>query len=202
MMDKADFLTALIFFVIGVFMVASGTTMPGPAEVSYIEPGGEPGRVPILLGAIIAAFSLILLVRSIARGGHRLSGIGDFDEDQRMGLKRSMVAAVGCSIYAVGLVGLSIGGFKMPYEVATGLFLFLFICGFEWAQADELGAKRWQSLRNTRPGLAGSLSKTFAFIPRHRAPYVWLMVSASVQAVLVSAIVTYLFEKEFYVTLP
>ena len=201
-MAKADFITALVFFAIGVLMALAGTTMPGPAEVSYIEAGGEPGRVPILLGLIIAGFSLILLIRSVAQGGHRLTDTEPLEPDTRLGIKRSVAAALGCSVYAVGLVGLSIAGWKVPYELATGLFIFLFIVGFEWQMAQELAEKRWQKIKTNRPGLAKWISHLFAFVPAEQGPILWLLTTAFLQAVIATALITYLFEKNFYVTLP
>ena len=50
-----------VVFVLGVFMAVEGAGMPGPEQVSYIEEGGEPGRVPILVGVILAVFAAILL---------------------------------------------------------------------------------------------------------------------------------------------
>ena len=49
-MAKADFISALVFLVLGVYMIVEGLRMPGAG--GFIEVGGEPGKVPILLGAI------------------------------------------------------------------------------------------------------------------------------------------------------
>lgn len=201
-MPRADFVSALIFFVLGVFMIVSGTRMPGQEEVSYIELGGEPGRVPILLGGIIAFFSLVLLIRSVRADGHRLWVGRSVAGTDRVGLIRTLGAIIGCSVYAVGLVGASLGGWKVPYVWATGVFVFFFIVAFEWELAPRIAARRWAGTLEKRPGLARWLQSTFGFLPPSRAPYVWLLVTASIQAVLVAMIVTYVFEKEFFVTLP
>lgn len=201
-MPRADFITSLVFFVIGVFMIIEGAQMPGQEEVSFIELGGEPGRSVIVVGGIVGVFALVLLFRSVAAGGHRLKLDIEIEGRQRIGFYRSIATAVGCSIYAVGIVGATIGGWKVPYDFATALFIFAFIVGFEWESAPELGAKRWAKISEKRPALAGFLKSTFGFIPPEKGPYVWLFVSAAIQAVVVAIAVTYLFEKEFFVTLP
>jgi putative tricarboxylic transport membrane protein len=201
-MPRADFITGLVFFVIGVYMIVEGTQMPGQEEVSFIEIGGEPGRSTIVVGGTVAFFALVLLLRSISAGGHRLGMRIQFEGDQRIGFIRTVITAVGCSIYAVGIVGASFGGWKVPYDLATGLFIFAFITGFEWESAPELGRRRWAKISEKRPAFARFLKETFGFVPPEKACYVWLMVSAAIQAVLLAVIVTYVFEKEFFVTLP
>ncbi|MCB2100305.1 MAG: tripartite tricarboxylate transporter TctB family protein, partial [Rhodobacterales bacterium] len=161
-MARADFLSAIVFFVLGIYMVFEGLRMPGAG--GFIETGGEPGRVPVLVGGVIALFALVLLVRSVRQGGHRRArdgdGMSDADRAQaRVGTLRSLLAAVGCSVYAVGLLGAHIGGFSVSYPLATGLFILLFIMGFEWADAPEAGARRWAQLAARAPGLADALAR-------------------------------------------
>ena len=64
-MAKADFLTGLVIFVLGIYMVFEGLRMPGAG--GFIEAGGEPGRVPVMLGAILALLALALISRAAAR---------------------------------------------------------------------------------------------------------------------------------------
>lgn len=199
-MAKADFISALIFFVLGIYMIAEGWSLPGAG--GFIEPGGEPGRVPILLGAIVAFFALVLLVRAVSQQGHKLFDNRQTDAEERTGRFRTAITAVGCSLYAVGLVGANIAGWNVQYHEATFVFLFVFIVGFEWEFAPELGAKRWAWVRDKFPGVATIMNSTFGFISTSRAPYVWLIFVALLQAVLVTWGVTYVFEQEFYVKLP
>ena len=202
LMPRADFITALIFFILGIFMIVEGLGMPGQEEVAYIELGGEPGRVPIVLGAIIAVFSLVLLLRAASEGGYKLFNHTPFDERMRTGIRRTTITGVMCSFYAIGLLGADIVGWDVQFHEATALFMFAFIVFFEWSLAPESGAKRWASVNNRFPGLAGFLKSVFGFIPAEKAPYVWMMVTASLQSVLATWVITYLFEKEFFVTLP
>jgi len=200
MMAKADFITAIVFFLLGVYMIFEGLKMPGAG--GFIERGGEPGRVPVLLGAIIAGFAAILLIRSVIAGGHRLDELAAAGTLNRVGVVRGVATAVGCSVYAVGLVGAHIFGWKVPYSLVTGLFVFVFIAAFEWQDAAESGARRWQWLCRRLPAVAGGLRAPFVFLAPRDAAYVWLLLTAGLQAVIVAAAVTYLFEQQFYVTLP
>lgn len=199
-MAKADFVSALVFFVLGLYMIEEGLGMPGAG--GFIEEGGEPGRVPVLLGAIVALFALILLVRSVYRRGHRLMDGDGAGAMNHSGYIRSAITAVGCSVYAVGLVGTTIAGWQVPYEFATAVFLFLFIIGFEWDTAPEIGAARWAWVQVKWPAVARALAAVPSSLRGARAPYAWLTFTALVQAVLVTWAVSYLFEQEFYVLLP
>jgi len=158
--------------------------------------------VPVLLGSIVALFALILLVRSVYRRGYLLMVRDPAVPVDHSGYVRTAVTAVICSVYAVGLVGATIAGWQVPYEFATAVFLFLFIVGFEWDTAPELGTARWAWLQAKWPKVAGVLAAVPAPLRGARGPYAWLIFNALLQAVLVSWAVSYLFEKEFYVLLP
>jgi hypothetical protein len=199
-MVKADFVSSLVFFILGVYMIVEGLNMPGAG--GFIEAGGEPGKVPVLLGAIIAFFAVIMLFRSVAGRGYQLwEGDQDWPTNWA-GLFRSLATATICCVYAIGLVGATLFGWKVPYFLATLLFVFVFIVIFEWEAAPELGQARWQSLSANRSSLVGFLKRNFGWIGAHQAPYVWLIATALLQAVLVTWAVTYLFEQQFFVTLP
>jgi hypothetical protein len=200
MMAKADFISAIVFFLLGVYMIVEGIRLPGAG--GFIEEGGEPGRVPIMLGLIIAGFALILLMRSIAAGGHRLGELREAGTKNRTGIVRGTATAIGCSFYAVGLVGAKLAGWKVPYSLATGLFIFVFIVAFEWADARDVGARRWEWLNARLPGVAGLLRALFGGLSGETGARLWLLLTAALQAVLAAAAVTYLFEQQFYVTLP
>jgi hypothetical protein len=201
-MPRADFLTGIVFFLLGIYMIAEGAGMPGPAEVSFIEVGGEPGRVPIVVGSVIASFAFILLIRSVGDGGHKVWQLGGISSEMRTGTMRSAIAAIGCTAYALGLLGARIGGWHIPYEFATGIFVFLFIVGFDWQDAREYGAYRWSRVARRWPDFARNLRSGAGEGLIASAPYLWLIATALLLAVIVSAAVTYLFEQEFYVTLP
>jgi len=199
-MVRADFLTSLIFLALGVYMTVEGLRMPGAG--GFIEEGGEPGRVPVMLGVIIAFLAIVLLVRSVRQGGHRFAGMRIADPDVRSGTIRCAVTALVCSVYAVGLVGATLGGHEVQYHEATFLFLAVFIIGSEWAFAGELAALRRERWTRRAPRLTRAVQGAFGFVPATYAPHVWLIALALLQATLITWAVTYVFENEFYVKLP
>jgi hypothetical protein len=197
---RADFFTSLIFLALGIYMVEEGLRMPGAG--GFIVRGGEPGRVPLLIGAIIALLAVALLVRAVRQGGHRARGTRPTDQDARSGTIRCAVTALVCSFYAVGLLGSSIAGYEIQYDQATFLFLAVFIIGSEWSFAPELAAMRRERWTRRAPRLTRLAQGMLGFVPAAYAPYVWLIVLALVQAALVAWTVGYVFENEFYVKLP
>jgi len=199
-MHAADFWASICFFIVGAYMAVEGLGMPGAGGL--IEEGGEPGTVPVLLGTIIALLAAILLVRSVTAGGYRPSALKTDDGDERAGLWRSGITAIGCSVYAVGLVGARIGGWHVPYGLATALFVFAFIVIAEWQLAPEHAARRWNWATTRLPAVASIAGASAAAIPVAWRPYAWLVLNAAVMAILVSTIVTVVFERYFFVVLP
>ncbi len=199
-MARADFLASLIFLALGVYMAVEGLRMPGAG--GFIAKGGEPGRVPVMLGVIIAFLAIVLLVRAVRQGGHRLTGIRISDPDVRSGTMRCAVTAVVCSLYAVGLLGATLGGYEVQYHEATFLFLTIFIIGSEWEFAGELAALRRERWTRRAPRLTRAVQGMLGFVPAAYAPHVWLVALAVLQAALIAWAVSYVFENEFYVKLP
>jgi hypothetical protein len=199
-MARADFLTALILLVLGVYMAEEGLRMPGAG--GFIVKGGEPGRVPVMLGVIIAVLAIVLLVRAVRQGGHHLAGIRIDDPDLRSGTIRCALTATLCTLYAVVMLGATVGGHEIQYAEATFAFLAVFIIGSEWGFATELAIARRERWSRRAPRLTRAVQSALAFVPAAYAPYVWLVVLALVQATLVSWTVAYVFEYEFYVKLP
>ncbi len=199
-MPRADFLTGLVIFALGIYMALEGLRMPGAG--GFIEAGGEPGRVPVMLGAVLALLALILVAQSVSRGGHRWPDSKALERDTRIGVARSALAAAICCLYALGLIGATILGWEVKYSEATFLFLLVFVAGFEWQHAPRQGERTWSRLSSTAPRLAQALSSRCGGFPKPVAPYLWLILTAALQAALVTAAVTYLFEQQFYVKLP
>jgi len=199
-MARADFLTALIFLVLGVYMAEEGLRMPGAG--GFIVKGGEPGRVPVMLGVIIALLAIGLLVRAVRQGGHRFAGMRLTDPDLRSGTIRCALTATLCTLYAVGLLGATLGGHEVQYAEATFVFLAAFITGSEWGFAKELAILRRERWTRRAPRLTRAVQGALEFVPAAYAPYVWLVALALLQAALVSWTVAYVFEYEFYVKLP
>lgn len=140
--------------------------MPGAG--GFIEEGGEPGRVPIILGVIIGALGAVLMGRSGPAAFHWLRHRPPMEADAAISPRAALTTALGCSLYGAVLMGLRVGGWDVPFSLATALFVFGFVVIAEW----------------NRPG-------------RFRR-----FVSAAVFAVIVSIVVTVVFERWFFVTLP
>lgn len=199
-MAKADFLTGLVLLALGTYMIVEGLGLPGAG--GFIEAGGEPGRVPIMLGAAIACLALVLIVRAARAGGYRLGGGAPLGDDERVGVRRCALTAALCAVYAVGLIGAEIAGWRVAYHQATFVFVFVFIVVFEADSARENAARTHGVLSRAVPGLVRALGDVFAFVPPRAAPYAWLASVALAQAAIVTALVTWLFERQFYVKLP
>jgi hypothetical protein len=164
---KADFLTALCLTALGTAVVIESWRMPRLAERG-VPIYSAPGVVPGLLGAVLLLLGLVLLLRSAASGGHRLPGDGGtFGAALRAGgTARLLLTLLLTLTYAAGLIG------RLPYGLATGLFVFAFVALFEWDPADP---------------------------PTRRIRHLG---TAVLQAVLVAAGVSWVFERLFLVRLP
>jgi putative tricarboxylic transport membrane protein len=161
---RADFVSALVLVALGVGTVFESWRMPR-LEERGIQPYTVPGLVPGLLGAILVILGVVLLLRSSREGGWRL--LGDGEGGARVAVIQRVALVLALTFgYAVGLIG------HIPYEIATGLFVFAFIALFEW-QAGQ------------------------AWAPRARR-----LAAAAFQAILVALVVSVVFERIFLVRLP
>ena len=164
---KADFLTGIVLILLSIFILFESWRMPR-LEHLKVHPLSVPGLVPAFLGTVIFIFAVILVVRSIRAAGHH---VGVSRESLRHvlsqpGNQRLLLTA----IISIGYAGFLIG--SIPYWLATGLFVFVFVAVFEW-----------------RRGLT-------------RREYVRLGLAAGILAVVTSAVVTWAFQAVFLVTLP
>lgn len=121
---RLDLLVAAVLLAFGVAIVVLSLGMP-----TFAEQSGSgltaPGIVPGFHGAVIALLAIALGLRAMRRGalsaGVRRTGGQD---------ARSLVSAAGLGIaYAAVLVG------RLPFWLATAMFVFAFIAAFEWPQA-------------------------------------------------------------------
>ncbi len=139
-MPRADFITSIFLMGFGIAVLVLSSQMP-TYEARGINPYSAPGIVPGFLGAIIALFGLILFIRSIMRGGHRL-GIGAatvrtfFTAQQTGRLFLTLVISV---LYALVLVG------RIPYAIATAVYCFVFVLIFEFSFREPI-VKQWKVL--------------------------------------------------------
>ncbi len=126
-MPKADFATSLGLTAFGTFVLVVSIRMPRFQEQGA-NPYSVPGIVPGLVGAILAALGVVLLVRSILRGGHRTGITGRtvvefFREESSRRIFLTIVASV---IYGLVLIG------TVPFYLATGIYVFAFVMIFEY----------------------------------------------------------------------
>ena len=126
-MKKADYLTGLALILFSLYVMAESWRMPR-LEHLQAHPLSAPGIVPAFLAAVLLIFGLILVVRSVRAGGHRLGisreGLRKTLADP--GNRRLLLTAVLTFVYAGILVG------RTPYTLVTGLFVFVFVAAFEW----------------------------------------------------------------------
>ena len=187
-MSLRDDLTALVLIAFGGFVVWEAARMPRFEHLA-VNPYTVPGLVPGFLGGAILLFGLVMLTRSMVV--KRLEDAADdqpgdaapADEDastegaepptavappDRPGESlRRLLITLGLTLgYAAVLVG------RLPFWLATFVFVFVFIVIFDWRKA--VAAQRT----------------------------VRLFVTAGVQALLVAAAVTLVFERLFLVRLP
>jgi hypothetical protein len=137
-MAKADFVTGLIFVALGVAVVVECLRMPRFEDLD-VNPYTVPGLVPGVLGAIISILGAVLVLRSARAGGalraERAPDATPFLADP--GMRRLLLSIALCLLYAAGLIG------RLPFWLATFLFVVAFVVLFEW----PLAADRTDRLR-------------------------------------------------------
>ena len=166
-MKKADYLTGLALILLSVYVLVESWRMPR-LEHLQVHPLSVPGIVPAFLAVVLLVCGLILVGRSVKTGGHRLGWTREsmkriFSDP---GIQRLQLTTVLTIAYAGILVG------RIPYWLATGLFIFAFVMIFEWRSGMPVKER-------SRIGLV-----------------------AAILAIVVTAAVSYTFERLFLVTLP
>jgi hypothetical protein len=166
-MAKADFITSIGLSIFGLAVLIRSLQMPRFKGLG-VNPYSVPGIVPGLLGVILLTLGLILLVRSIRQKGYRLGVSGKvvkaFIADAST--KRFLLSLILCTVYAAFVLR------RLPYPIATGLFVFLFVFIFEF--------RRWERILSQK--------RTVLF--------------ALFEAIFVSGAVTLVFRYLFLVDLP
>ena len=120
----ADVAVATILLAIGIAMCVGGYTMDR-LENRNIHPASVPGLVPMILGAVMALMSLMLIAGQI-RAPRAAASAEDFSRDEL-----ARLAAVGalCLLYALVLVG------NVHFWLASSLFVGTFTALFEPGEA-------------------------------------------------------------------
>jgi len=161
-MPRADLTTGAILFVLSVAIVYGAWTMDR-LEARQIHPLSAPGLMPGLLGLALVVSSLLLIAKAVrglipARDGAATAARADTLDDANPGaIFRAASAFALCLFYALGLVG------RMPFWLATFLFVTAFVAFFEWepgaALARRAGRLAWAFLL----GLATAAVVSYGF---------------------------------------
>ncbi|MBM4324785.1 MAG: hypothetical protein FJ115_14585 [Deltaproteobacteria bacterium] len=166
-MARADFFTGIALILLSLYVIIESWRMPR-LEHLKVHPLSVPGVVTAFVGMVLLLFGIILVIRSIRRGGHRLRVTHEgfrrlFNHPGNQRLLLTAILTIGYSIFLIG---------TLPYWLATGLFILVFILLFEWER-----------------GMNG--------VQRRRG-----LISAVLIAILSSAATTLVFERLFLVSLP
>jgi len=160
---RADLATGAVLFALSIAIVYSAWSMDR-LEARGIHPLSAPGLLPGILGLALAFCSVLLIVQAL-RGlrtasflpEHPGSSGGGLDEDNPGAGFRLVSAAAICLVYALGLIG------RMPYWLATALFVTFFIAFFEWESGASLSRRAIRLAWAMSLGLATALAVSYAF---------------------------------------
>lgn len=166
-MVKADFITGIVLIALSTYVIIESWRMPR-FEHLKVHPLSVPGIVPAFIAIILFIFGLILFIRSTRNGGHRIKITSASLRKlwANPGNRRLIQTAILCIGYAGFLIG------KIPYPLATGLFIFSFMVLFEGKRGMNFG--QWRRC----------------------------LISAALIASISSFTITMVFERLFLVTLP
>jgi hypothetical protein len=164
-----DFVTSLVLIALGSGVLLEALRMPR-FERFNANPYTLPGIVPGVLGIVLAIFGLLMLARTVVAHlrDHAVPAAAGASEP---GSAPRILLTLGLTL---GYGGILIG--RMPFAVATFIFVLGFLLTFQWTPALLGRARR------------GAMVRTVG--------------SALLQALLVAATVTYVFERIFLVRLP
>lgn len=166
-MARADFITGIVLMLLSLYVMFEAWQMPR-LEHLKVHPLSVPGIVPAFLASVLFIFGTVLVIRSILRGGYRLGLTNErFRQLLRTpGNQRLLLTALLTIGYAIFLIG------TLPYWLATGLFIFVFVILFESERG--MPVARWRRC----------------------------VITAALIATLSSAGITIIFERLFLVALP
>jgi hypothetical protein len=135
-MIKADFITSVVLIAFSIAYMVESYRMPR-LEAQNINPWSAPGVVPGFLGLILLVLGLVLFVRSVFKGGHRLGWTAATARETfvQPSMFRLGATALLCLLYAGFMMG------NTPYWLATFLFVSAFTAIFEWNAQATSGRK-------------------------------------------------------------
>ena len=160
-MALADLVTGALLFVLSVAVIYGAWTMDR-LEIRQIHPSSVPGLTPGLLGIALAVASLLLILKAarsfgpVPRGAEAGTETAERDTDSRSAYRLILAAAL-CLIYSLGLVG------RIPFWLATALFVTSFIALFEWERGGTPARRLTRLVWAVSLGVATGLIVSFAF---------------------------------------
>ena len=167
-MRKVDVVLSSALFGLGILVINAALGMPWDDG----RTGGDsawflsPGIFPLVIGAMISAFSLRVLYRAISEGGHKglLNSFRVWFRNLPTNTRIHRVATVFLliGIYIFGLIG------RIDYYIGTILFLFVFMMLFyrPWTQTNP-----WRSTiivvatSTIVPVTIGYVFSTYLYVP-------------------------------------
>lgn len=132
---RADLITAIVLVALGLVVTYFSWTMDR-LEVRRIHPSTIPGLVPIILGVALTLCGGLLAFRS-ARLDTRHAGAALVRVLVSWQSVRVLAVLGMALVYTLGLVG------RMPFWLASALFIFTFITLFETVLADRPKSLPW-----------------------------------------------------------
>jgi hypothetical protein len=136
-MPKADFLTSIGLLIFGLTILILSLKMPR-YEGLGVDPYSVPGIVTGILGIILSILSIILLIRSIQQKGYQLGLSMEIIKKNIMddSTRRFLITLILCVAYGAFVLK------RIPYVLATGLFVFIFVLIFEFRPKENIHSQK------------------------------------------------------------
>ncbi|MEX1036364.1 MAG: tripartite tricarboxylate transporter TctB family protein [Sneathiella sp.] len=125
-MNRADFISSIILTLFGIGVVVESLRLPRLENLN-VNSYTVPGIVPGFLGLFLTIAGLFIFIRSIKRGGFRMS----LNKQQIVGwlgsamVKRTAITLFITMAYAILLFP------HVPFWIATPIFIFVFVVATE-----------------------------------------------------------------------
>src|SRR5258708_23313898 len=127
---RADLIGGVVWIVLGGAIAVLSWNMDRLQQLA-ISPYTVPGLVPGLLGAGLVVLGALLAARAIRAGA--LAQLRVQIAVDRVGLARIVITGALCIAYATVLIG------RLPFWLATALFVFAFVAGFDYRERRAAG---------------------------------------------------------------
>jgi hypothetical protein len=155
---RRDLIGGFVWIIAGIVIVIASARMD---QVPHL--GGTaitaPGLVPMVLGVVLTCLGATLAVRAGTSGADDPPWLPEVSG----GLRRVLVALALILTYALGMVG------HMPFLVATGIFITLFVIAFQpWSGGSIAWMRRIAVAASVGVGSAAAIYLVFerAFLVR------------------------------------